>query len=54
MTVAAIYVATLAINLFIDEALPEIPARSLMDRELFRYTVSGKRRGRHHPAGDSG
>jgi hypothetical protein len=39
ITIAAIFAATLAINVFIDEALPEIPARGVMDRDLFRFTI---------------
>lgn len=39
VTSIAIYAATRIINQFIDEAVSEVPARGLMDRDLFNYTV---------------
>ena len=39
VTSIAIYAASRVINHFIDETYPELPARGLMDRDLFHYTV---------------
>jgi hypothetical protein len=39
VTSGAVYVASLLMNQFTDEAFPEVPARGLMDRDLFEYTV---------------
>lgn len=39
LTIGVACAATLVINHFLDESLPEVPARGLMDRDLFRYTV---------------